>query len=106
MIEHEQNAEQQHPGGDLERGGEALAALAHLKSRSLEALRGRATFQPIHDQDIVPVLPCESCHDGGLRAVGRVRGRGRWQRVHACDTCGMLHLFDLPNAPPANPLHE
>lgn len=83
----------------LERGHQASAATSHMQARALLAMRARATFRPIGDNEIAPVLPCDACGDGGLRVVGRVRGRGSWQRVHVCDTCATLRLFDLPAAP-------
>jgi hypothetical protein len=80
----------------LERGAYAIAALSQMNLRSLAAIRARATFRPIREDEIVPVLPCEVCRDGGLRVVGRVRSRGCYQRVHVCDTCGVLRFYDLP----------
>ena len=81
----------------LERGYQANAALRHAHGKALQVVRAKATFRPVADQTLVPVLPCESCLDGGLRAVGTVRGRGCIQRVHVCDTCGTLQLFELPD---------
>jgi hypothetical protein len=80
----------------LERGYQAIAALRHVNRRELLAIRARSTFRPIHDDEIAPIFPCDACLDGGLRVVGCVRGRGSWQRVHVCDTCGEIRLFDLP----------
>lgn len=86
------------PPRALEHGYQATAALRHLRGRALAAVRARATFLPVADDELAPVLPCAECGDGGLRVVGRVRGRRGWQRVHACDTCGTVHHFDLPPA--------
>ncbi len=84
----------------LEQGRQATAALQRLmEMRALLAIRARATFRPVRDNQIAPILPCEACGDGGLRVMGSVRSRGGWQRVHACDTCGTLRLFDIPNPP-------
>ncbi len=80
----------------LESGYQANAALQHMQSRALLAIRARPTFRPIRDHEIAPVFLCDACGDGGLRVMGRVRSRGCWQRVHACDTCGALRLYDLP----------
>lgn len=80
----------------IEHGHQAIAALRNVNARDLLVIRARATFRPIRDYEIAPVLPCELCLDGGLRVVGRVRGRGCWKRVHACDTCGAVQMFDLP----------
>jgi len=85
----------------IERGRQAAAALQHLHLRTVLAVRARATFRPIHDEQLAPVFPCVACRDGGLRVVGCVRSRGAWQRVHACDTCGALQYFDLPGPPAA-----
>jgi hypothetical protein len=68
-----------------------------MQGKAVMAIRARPTFQPILDQTLVPVLPCEACQDGGLRAVGTVRSRHGMQRVHVCDTCGDLRRFDLPD---------
>ena len=87
------------PQVGLELGYEASAALHHVQVRALLAIRARATFRPIRDNQIAPVHPCEACRDGGLRAVGCVRGREGWQRVHACDTCGALQHYAIPNPP-------
>ena len=86
------------PAADLEPGALAKAGLAHIRSRALNAIRARATFQPVREDELVAIWPCPICGDGGQRAVGRVRGRGHWQQVHACDTCGMLQL-DAPSDP-------
>lgn len=71
--------------------------MQHLHSKALSAMRARATFRPVLDSTLVPVLPCAACQDGGLRVVGTVRARHGLQRVHACDTCGDLQRFDLPD---------
>ena len=89
------------PRVGLELGYQARAALQHIQARALLAIRVRATFRPVHDDQVAPVLPCEACRDGGLRVVGSVRGRGSWQRAHVCDTCGALKLFDIPGPPAA-----
>ncbi len=90
--------DQSAPIADLEQAHQAHAALRHQQSRALLMVRARATFRPLHDFTLVPIFPCERCHDGGLRAVGTVRGRGGMQRAHVCDTCGILRLYDLPDS--------
>jgi len=81
----------------LERGYQANAALRHAHSKAVQVMRAKGTFQPIHDGDLVPVLPCEKCRDGGLRAIGTVLKGGCIQRAHACDTCGTVQLYELPH---------
>ena len=87
------------PTASIERGSQATAALQHLQGRSLQELKAKSSFRAIGDNEVALVLPCSMCGDGGLRVVGRVRGKingqFRWQRVHACDTCGALEYFDF-----------
>jgi hypothetical protein len=80
----------------LERGYQANAALRHAHGRALRGVRAKGSFRPITDGALVPVLPCDRCHDGGLRAVGTLRKDGCIQRVHACDTCGAIACYELP----------
>lgn len=61
----------------IERGHQAIAALRHIGGQGLRVIKSRGTFQPIHEYDVVPILPCSTCKDGGLRVVGRVRKIGR-----------------------------
>src|SRR5215475_10369373 len=50
----------------LEHGRQATAALQRLMDmRALLSIRARATFRPVRDDQIAPVLPCEACGDGG-----------------------------------------
>ena len=89
----------EHPiaGNSLERGHQASAGVRHMQGKALLAIRARSTFRPILDQTLVPVMPCGTCQDGGLRVVGTVRARHGIQRVHVCDTCGDVRRFDLPD---------
>jgi hypothetical protein len=84
------------PAIGLERGWQATGALQHLQRPELVRIRSQASFRPISDEEIVPILPCNTCRDGGLRVMGRVKRRGHIQRVHACDTCGVAQFFELP----------
>jgi len=81
----------------LERGYQANAALLHAHGKALQVMRAKGSFKPILDNALVPVLPCERCRDGGLRAMGTVRKGGCLQRAHACDTCGTVQLYELPD---------
>jgi hypothetical protein len=85
------------PALGLEHAHQAHAALERQQGRAVQAVRARGSFRPLSDFTLVPVLPCDRCQDGGLRAVGTVRSRTGMQRAHVCDTCGQVRLFDVPD---------
>lgn len=74
----------------LETGREAVEALLRLDSEDLLRVMLRRAFQPVDDQDRVPITRCSDCHDGGLRLAGTLRSRAGWEMVRACDTCGAV----------------
>ena len=76
----------------LESGREAADALIRLGSEDLLRIMLRRTFQPVDDQDMVPIWRCPDCHDGGLRLAGTLRSRAGREMVRACDTCGAVHI--------------
>jgi hypothetical protein len=84
-----------HPPGDereLEPGWRAMRALMQLDSDELLAVMLRPSFRPVRDMDLVPVMRCPYCQDGGLRMAGSVRLRTGRAPVRACDTCARLEI--------------
>jgi hypothetical protein len=76
----------------LERGRDAAEALMRVMGDQLLAIMLRRSFRPVEDLDVVPILPCPDCLDGGLRLAGTVRERTGRQWVRACDTCGVITI--------------
>ena len=85
------------PKADVEPGWSAVRALMQLRSDALLAVMLRPSFRPVHDMEIVPVLPCHFCGDGGLRTAGTVRLRKGRVSVRACDTCAAVDFGDASN---------
>jgi hypothetical protein len=77
---------------ELEPGWRAIRALMRLRSDELLAVMLRPSFRPVRDMDLVPVVPCPYCQDGGLRMAGSVRLRKGRAPVRACDTCAKLEI--------------
>ncbi len=77
---------------EVESGCQALAAVMGRESRKLHQIMAAANFQPVAEEDVVPVRPCLRCLDGGLRTVGYLRGSLTAHPVFACDTCGEVVL--------------
>lgn len=78
----------------LEHGRQAAESLMRVMGEPLLQLMLRRDFQPIDEQDVVPVLPCPYCGDGALRLAGTLRGRGGKELVRSCDTCGSVQVGD------------
>src|SRR5579859_7160747 len=76
----------------LESGRAAAESLMRVASDELLKVMLRRTFRPVADQDVVPIVPCPQCRDGGLRLAGTVRTRDGRQLVRACDTCGAVEV--------------
>lgn len=76
----------------LERGRDAAESLMRVMGDQLLAIMLRRSFCPVDDLDVVPILPCPDCLDGGLRLAGTVRERTGRQCVRACDTCGVVTI--------------
>jgi hypothetical protein len=77
---------------ELEPGWRAMRALTQLHSDELLAVMLRPSFRPVRDMDLVPVVRCPYCLDGGLRMAGSVRLRTGRAPVRACDTCAKLEI--------------
>jgi hypothetical protein len=77
---------------ELEPGWRAMRALMQLDSDELLAVMLRPSFRPVRDMDLVPVMRCPYCQDGGLRMAGSVRLRTGRAPVRACDTCARLEI--------------
>lgn len=75
-----------------ESGREAADSLMRVASDDLLRVMLRRSFRPIEDDDVVPVVPCPHCGDGGLRLAGTIRARDGRQPVRACDTCGAVEV--------------
>lgn len=84
------------PRRELEPGWKAARSLVQLRSDELLTIMLRPSFRPARDLELVPVSPCPTCKDGGLRTAGTVRGRRGRELVRACDTCGAVRLGDRP----------
>lgn len=83
---------QQPASVELESGWTASRALLQFSGDELLALMLRPSFRPVRDLDLVPVLRCPYCQDGGLRTAGSLRTRRGRELIHACDTCGTLRV--------------
>jgi hypothetical protein len=81
---------------ELEPGWKAARSLMQLRSDELLTIMLRPSFRPVRDLELVPVVPCMVCKDGGLRTAGTVRGRRGRELVRACDTCGSVRLGEKP----------
>lgn len=77
---------------DLEPGWRAARSLMQVKSDELLAVMLRPSFKPVRDVELVPVIPCHFCLDGGLRVAGTVRTRHGRSLVRACDTCAKVEI--------------
>lgn len=81
---------QEYAETEMEPGWQAARALMQLESETLLALMLRPSFRPVREFDLVPVMPCMHCGDGGMRTAGSVRARRGRELVCACDTCGTI----------------
>jgi hypothetical protein len=70
-----------------------------LRSDELLAVMLRPSFRPVRDLDLVSVVPCTYCRDGGLRTAGTVRMRRGRVTVYACDTCGVVDIGERGAGP-------
>lgn len=77
---------------DLEPGWRATRSLMQVKSDALLAVMLRPSFRPVREAELVPVIPCHFCLDGGLRVAGTVRTRHGRRVVRACDTCAKVEI--------------
>lgn len=84
---------------DLEPGWRAARSLMQIKSDELLAVMLRPSFRPVRDIELVPVIPCPHCLDGGLRVAGTVRTRTGRSQVRACDTCAKVEIEQRPHLP-------
>ena len=91
-----ENATPQPSTTDLEPGWRAARALVRIQSDELLAVMLRPSFRPVRDIELVRVLPCPYCLDGGLRTAGTVRTRGGRAHVRACDTCAKVEIEQRP----------
>jgi hypothetical protein len=78
----------------FERGRDAAESLMHVAGDDLLRVMLRRTFHAIEDSDVVPVIPCPYCLDGGLRLAGTLRDRNGGRLVRGCDTCGAVVVGD------------
>jgi hypothetical protein len=78
----------------FERGRDAAESLMRVAGDDLLRVMLRRTFRPVEDGDVVPVIPCPYCLDGGLRLAGIVRDRAGRRLVRGCDTCGAVVVGD------------
>lgn len=69
-----------------------------IRSDALLATMLRPSFRPVRDIELVPVVPCPHCLDGGLRVAGTVRTRYGRSTVRACDTCAKVEIEQRPPA--------
>lgn len=84
------------PYADVEPGWKAARSLMRLRSDALLAVMLRPSFRPVRDLDLVQVVPCPYCCDGGLRVAGSVRIRQGRVAVRACDTCAAVDIGERP----------
>ena len=84
------------PFADMEPGWRAVRSLMQLRSDELLAVMLRPSFRPVRDLDLVQVVPCPYCKDGGLRTAGTVRVRKGRVTVRACDTCATVDIGKTP----------
>jgi hypothetical protein len=82
---------------DVEPGWRAARALMQVKSDELLAVMLRPSFRPVREVELVPVIPCHYCLDGGLRVAGTVRTRHGRGLVRACDTCAKVEIEQPPH---------
>lgn len=94
--EETENATPQPSTTELEPGWRAARALVRIQSDELLAVMLRPSFRPARDIELVRVLPCPYCLDGGLRTAGTVRTRGGRSFVRACDTCAKVEIEQWP----------
>ncbi|HEX6121553.1 MAG TPA: hypothetical protein VFY89_00260 [Ktedonobacterales bacterium] len=80
------------PAVELEPGWTATRALMRITCEELLAIMLWPSFRPVKELDLVPVLPCPHCRDGGLRTAGSIRTRRGREPVRACDTCATLEI--------------
>ena len=85
------------PPAELEPGWRALRALMQLRSDELLSITLRPSFRPVRDLDLVTVMPCAHCRDGGMRTAGTVRICKKRVTVCACDTCGAVEVGEQPS---------
>jgi hypothetical protein len=83
---------------EREPGREALEALRGAESDALIAMMLRPSFKPIGSNDLVVVVPCHHCGDGGLRTAGSVKTRTGRELLRACDTCHTVEVGPLGRA--------
>jgi hypothetical protein len=74
----------------FERGRDAAESLMRMAGDDLLRVMLRRTFRPIEESDVVPIIPCPYCLDGGLRLAGVLRDRAGRRLVRGCDTCGAV----------------
>lgn len=84
------------PYADVEPGWKAARSLMRLRSDALLAVMLRPSFRPVRDLELVQVVPCPYCGDGGLRMAGTVRVRAGRVAVRACDTCAAVDIGERP----------
>ncbi|WIG59349.1 MAG: hypothetical protein OJF49_002096 [Ktedonobacterales bacterium] len=77
---------------EVEPGWQAVRSLRRLRNDALLAVMLRPSFQPVRDLELVRVLRCPHCGDGGLRTAGSVRARQGRAMVRACDTCAAVEV--------------
>jgi len=77
---------------DREPSLSALFALATREPALLRIIRSSRHFRRVGAGELVQVLPCPHCSDGGLRTIGYLRERRTMQIVRACDTCGAVDV--------------
>jgi hypothetical protein len=70
----------------------ARVALAGREPALLRIIRSSRHFRRAGEGELVQVLRCPHCDDGGLRTVGYLRDRRFVQTVRACDTCGAVDV--------------
>ena len=90
------DAESEPATTDLEPGWRAARSLIQVKSDELLAVMLRPSFRPVRDTELVPVIRCHFCLDGGLRVAGTVRTRHGRSLVRACDTCAKVEIEQRP----------
>lgn len=78
---------------DREPSRTALFALASREPSLLRIIRSSRHFRRVEESELVQVLPCPHCDDGGLRTIGYLRERRMLQMVRACDTCGAVDVL-------------